>query len=82
MDSQSQRQFFHSFITNRVIVYSELDHIALIIHENLGQKFTAQRSDSIVHEIEELDGVDFFDIIANRSYSFILEIDFPESDFL
>jgi hypothetical protein len=81
MDSESQGEFFHALISDGIVVNSELDNIAFIVHEHLGQKLASKGSDLVVHEIEKFDRVDFFDVVANRPEAFVLEIDFPEPDF-
>ena len=81
MDPQPHGKFLHTLIPYRIIVNSELDHIALVIHEHLGQELTPQGGDLVVHQIQKLNGVDFFDIVADGPDAFILEIDFPEANF-
>lgn len=81
MDSESQGEFLHALISDGIVVNSELDNIAFIVHEHFGEKLASKGGNFVVHEIEKLDGVDFFDVVANRPEAFVLEVDFPEPDF-
>ncbi len=81
MDSESQGKCFHTLITNGVVVDSELEDIAFILHEHFGKKLASKSGDFVVHEIEKFDGVDLFDVVANGPEAFVLKIDFPEPDF-
>ena len=72
VDSESQGEFFHALISDGIVVNSELDNIAFIIHEHFGEKLASKGGDFVVHEIEKFNGVDFFDVVANRPETFVL----------
>ncbi len=80
MNSQSKGQFPHTLISNWIVIDSELNNITSVMHEHFPQKLAPQCCNLIVHQIQEFNGVDFLNVVANGSDPLILKIYFPEPD--